>query len=571
MRKVIAISAALALAGCGDGSGGVASFACANGGRPLALDVGEARRLTMDERRAFCVQGGSDGSDFVLVPFHASTVPSARIQLEVAAPEAVATADVQEAAPAGAAAGPSLSIAGRGEGRAPLVPDAEFHGSLRRAERALASRFRAVRQRPAARSGVSLSRARLVDLRPNDVVSLNADGNTSCEDPDFREGRVVAVSTHAVIVADVENPADGFTDDEYRELAAAFDTLAYPVNVENFGETVNVFGQGKVIVFYTRSVNELTEPESDSYVGGFFHPRDLFPREAIPDQSYEGCEGSNESEMFYMLVPDPTGVVNGNRRSKDFVSRVTVGTLAHELQHLINASRRIYVTGADEEESWLNEGLSHIAEELVFYRASGYGPGENIDVAEIRASERTREAANRYAVSNFGRLVPYLEDPELNSPYAADDELATRGAAWQLLRYAADQRGGDERSLWRGLVNSTTYGVANFNAVFGVPIADLAREWSVAQYLDDTAHGRDAKHKFPSWDLRSILPEINEGKFPLKLRALTAAAPQTLRLTAGGTAYLRFGVPAGVVVPVTPTVQGSPPPSNVELTLVRTR
>ena len=39
--------------------------------------------------------------------------------------------------------------------------------------------------------------------------------------------------------------------------------------------------------------------------------------------------------MLYMLVPDPTGEVNGNRRTRDFVGTRTAGVLAHELQHLV--------------------------------------------------------------------------------------------------------------------------------------------------------------------------------------------------------------------------------------------
>ncbi|MFL5537423.1 MAG: hypothetical protein ACJ8J0_00435, partial [Longimicrobiaceae bacterium] len=83
--------------------------------------------------------------------------------------------------------------------------------------------------------------------------------------------------------------------------------------------------------------------------------------------------------MFYMLAPDPTGV-HGNVRSVAFVGGVTIGTLGHEFQHLINASRHLYVNGSTTfEDFFLDEGLAHEAEELVFYRASGLSPGQNID------------------------------------------------------------------------------------------------------------------------------------------------------------------------------------------------
>jgi len=92
--------------------------------------------------------------------------------------------------------------------------------------------------------------------------------------------------------------------------------------------------------------------------------------------------------MFYMLVPDSTGVVNGNSRTKAFVLQVTVGTIAHEYQHLINAARRLYILRQGgiswQEDLWLNEGLSHVAEELVYYRSSRNAARSNLTPATIR-------------------------------------------------------------------------------------------------------------------------------------------------------------------------------------------
>jgi hypothetical protein len=87
-------------------------------------------------------------------------------------------------------------------------------------------------------------------------------------------------------------------------------------------------------------VNELTPANSASYVGGFFFGRDLFPVADTP--TLQGCAGSNTGEMFYLLAPDPAGSINGNVRRTGFVDSVTTSVLAHEFQHLINASRRLY-------------------------------------------------------------------------------------------------------------------------------------------------------------------------------------------------------------------------------------
>jgi hypothetical protein len=180
-------------------------------------------------------------------------------------------------------------------------------------------------------------------------------------------------------------------------------------------------GESRVVIFFTRAVNELTPADAEGVVGGFFWAGDLFPRAS--------CAGSNEREMFYVLAPDPAGTINGNVRSVAYVQRSTAGTIAHELQHLINASRRIFVNDAPEwEESWLNEGLSHIAEELVFYRRMGLAPGQNLGPAQIAGTQERVDITVLYGISNLLRLDNYLKDVEAQGPFQDDDDLATRGA-----------------------------------------------------------------------------------------------------------------------------------------------
>ena len=158
--------------------------------------------------------------------------------------------------------------------------------------------------------------------------------------------------------------------------------------------------------------------------------------------------------MFYMLVPDPTGVVNQNVRSVDFVKGVTLGTLAHEFQHLINSSRHLYTNASGVfEDVFLDEGLAHEAEELVFFRASGLTHGQNIAYESLQSPSPVSDAFNAFAAPNFRRLREFLLSPNGNSPYAGNANLATRGAIWSFLRYAADRRGGDESQLWFQLAN----------------------------------------------------------------------------------------------------------------------
>jgi hypothetical protein len=45
--------------------------------------------------------------------------------------------------------------------------------------------------------------------------------------------------------------------------------------------------------------------------------------------------------MFYVAVPDPNKLLNGNYSDKTSLAATVPGTLVHELQHMINSTRRL--------------------------------------------------------------------------------------------------------------------------------------------------------------------------------------------------------------------------------------
>ena len=119
-------------------------------------------------------------------------------------------------------------------------------------------------------------------------MTLNANANESCTNPTSRTGRVAAVTSKAVVVADTANPVGGFTDDEYRAIGVTFDTLTDPVDVAAFGQPTDIDNNGgRSILFFTSAVNALTPRNSSSVVLGFFYSRDILPK--------LGCSASNAS------------------------------------------------------------------------------------------------------------------------------------------------------------------------------------------------------------------------------------------------------------------------------------
>ncbi|MFN2566617.1 MAG: hypothetical protein ABR499_16595 [Gemmatimonadaceae bacterium] len=559
----------------------LAAAACGDGGGPppppgvISLSVGETRAISSSDAGTIQVSGGAGGAEFVLVALHGSQTPGATVALDFSGEQLAAAAGppTPDLAPA-ASAGPTLARAAMRAAAA----RASFDARMRAVERQLAPRMPAARAAWAAREAArkdsrgALMSVAAADPMVGDAMTLNTHLNP-CDTASNRPGHVVAVSQRAVVVADDANPAGGFTPTDYARIAQTFTDSVYPLDTRNFGVPTDIdANQGRVVIFYTRAVNEMTPSKSDFYIGGFFHPRDLFPKTSS-NPNLPACATSNYAEMFYMLVPDPSGEVNGNVRTKGFVDSVTVGVLAHEFQHLINASRRLYVTNASSfEDAWLNEGLSHIAEELMFYQASGLGPRQNINLTRLLSSPTIRNAANAYQVSNFGRLIDYLEDPEASSPYGPADSLATRGAVWQLLRYAADRSTTAEQTVWQNLVNSRTAGVANMTAAFG-NFLTLVRNWATAQYTDDAVSQTTATFQHPSWNYRSVIPQfVQGGTFPLKTRSLATGGTVSLTLKGGSAAYLRFGVAGNATGRITATRSGGAAlPPEVSLMLVRTR
>jgi len=431
-------------------------------------------------------------------------------------------------------------------------------------------------------SGLS-SAVTAAEVKVGDVLRLNVNASVACSNADQRSGRVAAVGTKSIILSDTENPTGGYTDAEYAAVAATFDTLVFPMDTTAFGAPTNISGYGKIILFYTRAVNALTPAGAAFTIGGFFFARDLYPKTAR--NGLAACAASNEAEMFYLLVPDPDGTVNTNRRTKDAVTLLNLTTIAHEFQHLINSSRRLYVnTGArPNEETWLDEGLSHLAEELLFFRIANVTSRQNLTLTDIAGTTTRSEQFRNYASQNFSRFYSYLIAPEVNSPYAPNDSLATRGAIWNFLRYAAGRQGADgEAPFLRSLVNSNTTGVANLqNVLSGGQFADYLRDWSVSLIADDfsaaTTAALSPSYITPSWNFRSIFPGLRFsggamlGVYPIASRTLLSGSPQRVLLAGGTSSFVRFGIPAGRSAILTLSSNGALPPGTLKYALVRLR
>jgi hypothetical protein len=525
--------------------------------------------------QAICVRGGGE---YALVAFHDSPAPSVFLGIEgigygVTSPGTLGIAPQSLFTTAGQAV-----TSRRGDDHHDRLRDQE--AALMPAYAAAARAWFKAEQSRAARSGdrASASSAIPSNLGIGDVISLNVESDSFCTRPVMRDGRVAAITQRAIIVADVGNPTGGFTDAEYAAIGSTFDTQIYPTLVTNFGEPSDIDDNDRVVLFYTKAVNDLSPPGAGNLTLGFYYSRDLLPKSG----PLGSCPGSNVGEMFYLMVPNPTGSGGGAVHTKADVQRWTSGTAAHEFQHLINASRRLYVhpTLSTTEERWLNEGLSHIGEELMFYAVTGLSPRQNLGASAVEFGSPRYEARRTYLEENFDRLSSYLQAlrTEVQAPIGRDDDdddLPTRGAAWAFLRYAADRLAPtNERDFWFNLVNSNTTGVANLNAVFATDARQVIRDWTMASLLDDLIPTASIFQQ-PSWNFRQVWQPMTGFPYPLgqpqNTRTLQHGTPRPVTLFANGVSYLRFAIAAGGEAYVAVTAGGVPAPAAIQLSLVRTK
>lgn len=360
------------------------------------------------------------------------------------------------------------------------------------------------------------------------------------------------ISNRAIIYSDSTSPAGGFTATDYQDIANEFDNLIYPTDVSYFGTPLDLDNNGHVIILYTPQVNKLTATGNPGgFVGGFFFAGDLFP--------VASCPQSNLGEIFFVLTPDPTGSIvpnaggTGNARSTASVRQGTRGTIAHEFQHMINASERIRSPIQQEfEDVWLDEALSHFGEDVNGRTLKGLADDANATFETLSSNLNDYSA---FFFQNFARMQRYVVNPGPFSPTSAsaDTSLAVRGAAWSLLRYTADNYapGGDIKAFTKALAGGPNTGVSNLVLRAGnIPFDTLIAGWMIANYADDAGiAGLAPKYTYKSYNIRSNLsaPFITPSRtYPLQVNDITGtgfSAPG-LQARSGSGDYFRFTRPA---------------------------
>src|SRR6267143_5406959 len=338
-----------------------------------------------------------------------------------------------------------------------------FDLTLRRAERELAIRL-GPSVRPQAAPPISAAPPVVGDRRVFKVC-----GNLACTLHPTVVAFARKVGAHIAVFQDRSDEANGraLSTFDLDTLGALFDTLLYVADTSAFGRESDIDANGRVIVLMTGKVHSLVPaPCTNGYIAGFFYGGDLLT----------GFTGGNASEVFYSIVPDPSAMLSC-LHSAAGVKHTVPGTFIHEFQHMISFNQHVLLRGSfTGEELWLNEGLSHYAEEL---GARLFLPGDSTTFCY-------------FIYGDLYNSAQYFVNPE--SHFLVDTAgiggLSNRGAWWLFVRFLVDQVSTDtsrvaNNVVTRALDRTNFTGAANVGNAAGAPFATIVERWALANYVSD--------------------------------------------------------------------------------------
>ncbi|MDX1387070.1 MAG: hypothetical protein R3257_05725, partial [bacterium] len=133
------------------------------------------------------------------------------------------------------------------------------------------------------------------------------------------------------------------------------------------------------------------------------------------------------------------------------------------------------------EESWANEGLSHLMEDL---------------------SHHSQDPLVQTSPENPSRVALYLQDPQ-GSAFTQGTSLAQRGGAYLFFRYLYEQANlgrypnvADGEEFLRDLIQSSDKGLVNIEETLGWPLRNLLLDFYATLELSHTGLSDNARYNF---------------------------------------------------------------------------
>jgi hypothetical protein len=369
--------------------------------------------------------------------------------------------------------------------QSPLAPEA-FHAMLRARERALS-------QSPGAAlfNQGRITTAAAVPPVMGEKRTFQVCATSACTTFVPSTATAASVGHRVAIFVDDAAPAGGYTTLQLDDVRDLFDQFLYPIDTTAFGRESDIDGNGVVVVLLTQHVNALSPDckTTGQVILGYFFGADLLPQSAANP-------GSNQAEVFYGLVPDPNNTQCDITQA--FARSHLPATFIHEFQHMISYNQHVLVRHGSAEDTWLNEGLSHFAEEL---------GGRQVPDVECPTGSCFNEYIRDGDLANAFEYLTSPEDFFLIEPGNSTGSLQERGANWLMVRWLADHFAADTilgTDLTHRLDATAQTGGANVAAQTGEDFSKLVGEWQLANYLDDLPGFSEptGRLRYRSWNFR---------------------------------------------------------------------
>jgi hypothetical protein len=282
------------------------------------------------------------------------------------------------------------------------------------------------------------------------------------------------IGSNIYLYIDVSAPANGFTPSQLQAFGQLFDQTLYDIDVNAFGQPSDVDGNGHIIMLMSPLVNADTPASTcstEGFVAGFFDSEDF---------NDAGDPNSNQGEVFYSIVPDPNGTVSCSHTVDDVGSNIPA-TFLHELQHLVNFSQHVVVNHQTAESSWLDEGMSIVAEELgsLYYEQKCPPPACRSDPTQIFPDSSQGFIEGFFFDSYDYAILP--DSVSLTLHNDSENGFSWRGGDWALVRYLADRFG---TQIYHQLETGPSDGLAAITAATGNPFRSSFGDFGMALYTD---------------------------------------------------------------------------------------
>jgi len=346
----------------------------------------------------------------------------------------------------------------------------------------------------------------------NTARTFQVCAKTDCSRFDRVGARVRAIASKVVIYVDTTAPAGGLDSTALDSVARLFDSRLYAIDTAAFGRESDIDSNSVVLVLMTKTVNKLVtaqecNAQGGAFIAGFFFGADL-------DPAFKNDSRSNKGEVFYSIVADPAGTLSCAHTAADVEKFVPV-TFIHEFQHMISFNQHVLLRSGTGEVLWLNEGLSHYAEEL---GGRSYAASPDAQVTDCPSG--TTECF--FYAGDLINAYEYMDSigKHFLLPTAGIGSLAERGAAWLFVRYTVDKYAAgatmaDWNAFTRALDGTSQTGAQNIATATGDPFAKVATQWALALYVTDRG-GVPPELQYDSWNLHSVYAFLNgrSSQFP---------------------------------------------------------